>query len=577
MDTPLPHLAAGISRDLGLTMARMVPFPMLPTESSAERRLYEGFLAQLSDEYVVYASVDWVLGAHSPGGAPIEGEADFVIAHPVDGLLVLEAKGGEIAYDPVTRRWSQSGRSGRHHLDEDPFHQARDEMDSLVEILSHQDGWERWKPSYGYGVAFPDGLYVKDAHPAARAAWAIDRDDLGRLAERVREVMQAWQHPGRLFGAEGMEALEKALGLRVEIRTPLNLRFDEEDRRIVELTQDQSYVLSYVTKRHRAAVVGPAGSGKTTLAVQVAKRLAESGKRTLLTCFNWRLAAYLRESATDIPHLEVEHFHELCRKVAQEAGLTVPPEPKDEAEAKRYFEQVLPELLEKAAGLLGPRFDAMVVDEAQEFLPGWWPTLMRLHTHADDGYLFLFADSNRSLYRGLAAEDMVDLTLPLPANLRSTQPIHEFVSVFFQGDERVEGRGPTGRPVEVLSYRDEDEQARLLALILKNLEQEGVPLSDVVVLTPARAAKSSLRRRGRVNGYELSAEPEQGKVLASTIHGFKGLERPVVILAEIGDRHQEDLARYLYIGGSRARSHLIILATEPVAKELRRLAGVASA
>jgi superfamily I DNA/RNA helicase len=172
---------------------------------------------------------------------------------------------------------------------------------------------------------------------------------------------------------------------------------------------------------------------------------------------------------------------------------------------------------------------------------------------------------------------MVDLTLPLPANLRNTKPIHEFVSVFFQGDERIEGRGPAGRPVEVLSYRDEEEQARLLALILKNLEQEGVPLSDVVVLTPARAAKSSLRRRGRVNGYELSAEPEQGKVLASTIHGFKGLERPVVILAEIGDRHQEDLARYLYIGGSRARSHLIILATEPVAKALRRLAGVASA
>ena len=53
----------------------MVPFPMLPTESSAERRLYEGFLAQLSDEYVVYHSVDWVLGSRSQGGAPIQGDA----------------------------------------------------------------------------------------------------------------------------------------------------------------------------------------------------------------------------------------------------------------------------------------------------------------------------------------------------------------------------------------------------------------------------------------------------------------------------------------------------------------------
>jgi UvrD-like helicase C-terminal domain/AAA domain len=558
-------------------MARMVPFPMLPTESSAERRLYEGFLAQLSDEYVVYHSVDWVLASPTAGGAPIQGEADFVIAHPVDGLLVLEAKGGDLSYDPATRRWSQSGRSGRHRLDEDPFHQARDEMHSLVDILSHQPGWEQWKPSYGYGVAFPDGRYDHDAHPAARADWVIDRDDMGRLAERVPEVMRAWRHPGRRFGAEGMEALQNALGLLVEIRTPLKLQFDQEDRRIVELTQDQSYVLSYVTKRHRAAVIGPAGSGKTTLALHVAKRLAEAGKRTLLTCFNWRLAGYLRESAAGTPNLEVEHFHELCRRVAREADLPVPPEPAGEAEVKAYYEEVLPGLLERAGVKLGPRFDAMVVDEAQDFLPAWWPRLMLLHTRAEDGYLFLFADSNQNLYGGVTPEDMVDLTLPLPANLRNTQPIHEFVSVFFRGDEPVDGRGPKGRPVDILSYRDEDDQARLLALVLKNLEQEQVPLSDIVVLTPARAAKSALRRRARVDGYELSAEPEPGKVLACTIHGFKGLERPVVILAEIGERRREDLARYLYVGGSRARSHLIVLATEPVAKELRQLAGVAHA
>ena len=118
---------------------------------------------------------------------------------------------------------------------------------------------------------------------------------------------------------------------------------------------------------------------------------------------------------------------------------------------------------------------------------------------------------------------------------------------------------------------------RLLGLVLKNLEGEAVPLSDIVVLTPARADRSALRRRGRINGYELSSEPEPGKVLACTIHGFKGLERPVVILAEIGERHPEDLARYLYVGGSRARNHLIVLATEPVARQLRALAGVASA
>src|SRR5215217_3751615 len=210
----------------------MVPFPMLPTASAAERRLYEGFLEQLGPEYVVYHSVDWVLAGTN---GPNEGEADFVIAHPVDGVLVLEAKGGRLSYDPSKRRWTQTGHSGPHALDEDPFHQARDEMYSLHKILVAQDGWSRWMPSYGYGVAMPDGTYDADAHPAAPHEVVIDRDDMDRLAERVPGIMRYWRRPGRTFGADGMDHLARALGFKVEVRTPLKLEFDEEDRKIVEL------------------------------------------------------------------------------------------------------------------------------------------------------------------------------------------------------------------------------------------------------------------------------------------------------------------------------------------------------
>ncbi len=556
-------------------MARMVPFPMLPTESSAERRLYEGFLSQLTNDYVVYHSVDWVLAPTEPGGPPVQGECDFLVAHPVDGLLVLEAKGGELSYDPQTRRWFQAGRGGRHPLDEDPFHQAKDEMQSLMEILTHQPGWRRWRPSFGYGVAFPDATYDTDAHPGAPAAWAIDRDDMEHLDRRVKEVMRAWRRPERRFGAQGMEALEQALGLRVEIRTPLHLQFDEEDRKIVELTDDQAYVLSYVTKRHRAAVVGPAGSGKTLLATQVAKRLASGGTRTLLACVNRRLAAHLQELVSGAPNLDVFHFLALCAHLAEEAGIRVPAPPSDPEASRRHFEETLPELLARAAEALGPRYGAMVVDEAQDFRPSWWPSLLRLHTAPERGGLYLFADSNRNLYPGSVPEELVDLTLPLPANLRNTRPIHEFVSVFYKGDGVPQGRGPAGRPVEVLSYRDEKGLARLLALVLENLQAEEVSLQDVVVLTPAGPAKSALQQRGRVNGYRLSEAPEPGAVLTSSVQAFKGLERPVVILAEIEDRQEEDLDQYLYVGGSRARNHLIVLATEPVAKRLRALAGVA--
>ncbi|HVH53870.1 MAG TPA: ATP-binding domain-containing protein, partial [Actinomycetota bacterium] len=148
-------------------------------------------------------------------------------------------------------------------------------------------------------------------------------------------------------------------------------------------------------------------------------------------------------------------------------------------------------------------------------------------------------------------------------------------SVFYRGEGKPTAKGPAGRPPQILGYRDDDDLARLLALVLGDLvREEKVPLDDIVVLTPAGKAKSRLRNRGSVDGFRLSDEPEAGSVLATSVHGFKGLERSVVILAELDDKPREDLARYLYVGGSRARNHLVVLAAEPVAKELRRLAGV---
>ena len=551
-------------------MARMVPFPMLPTDSAAERRLYEGFLEQLDDAYVVYHSVDWVVAGR---GGRNEGEADFVITHPELGLFALEVKGGRITFDPRTKRWTQTGHSGTHVLGEDPFHQAQDGMRSLVRILEGQPGWERWRPSYGFGVAFPDGRYEHEAHPGAPMSIAIDRDDLDRLETRVAAIMKTWQRPGRRFGGEGMDAVAAAFGFRVEIRTPLKLRFDEEDRKIVELTNDQAWVLSFVLHRRRAAVTGPAGSGKTLLAISVAKQLAAGARRTLLTCFNHRLGDHLAASVEGAEGVDVSTFHELCVQMAKEAGIDLPAE--DAGPGSPYFEHRLPEALAAAAARLGPRFDAIVVDEAQDFRAWWWPALLSLHADPDDGPLYVFADDNQNLYGGELPVEEDDVVGPIGTNLRNTKQIGEFVSVFYRGEQEPIARGPEGEAVEILGYEGDEGLAHLLSVVLRNLVgEEHVPLEDIVVLTPSGTEKSALRRRGSVDGFRLSETVEPGSILATSVHAFKGLERPVVILAELGDKHLEDLRQYLYVGGSRARNHLVVLAAEPVARELRRIAGV---
>jgi len=549
---------------------------MLPTESSAERRLYEGFLEQLDDEYVVYHSVDWVLAGRA-GRGPEQGEADFVIAHPVDGVLAVEAKGGDLSYDPATRRWTQGGRSGSHHLKEDPFHQARDEMHSLVRILEARPGWDRWRPSYGYALAMPDGTYVRDAHPGASATIVIDRDDMHRLARRVREIMATWRREGRRFGGDGMAELETALGFRVEIRTPLGLAFDREEKRILELTDEQAYLRSYVLHRQRALVSGPPGSGKTVLATSIAQHLGAAGTPTLVTCFNRRLADDLARQLDGADGVTVAHFHGLAASLAEEAGIELEEPRPDVAAAQRgFFEERLPEALAEAATRLGPRFDAIVVDEAQHFREWWWPALLATHRKPDDGLLYLFADESQRLYEGGGAWPCApeDVLPPLPHNLRNTEAIHGFVSVFFDADGQPgTAKGPRGRDIEVLDYADADELTRLLTVVLTNLvDQEDVPLGDIVVLTPTAREKSLLWKVRRFGRFELADEPRDDAVWWSSIHGFKGLERSVVVLAELGDRHQEDLDRYIRVGASRARHHLIVLATKPVAAEIRRRA-----
>jgi hypothetical protein len=265
------------------------------------------------------------------------------------------------------------------------------------------------------------------------------------------------------------------------------------------------------------------------------------------------------------------HFHELCRHLGKLAGLDIPPPPTGDAPDPTYYETTLPALLGRATELLGPRYDAVLVDEAQDFHAGWWPLLLGLHRDPDHGYLFLFADSSQNLYGGSVPVPPDAAEVPLPSNLRNTQPINEFVSVFHEGEIAPVGRGPKGRPVEVMSYQDPEDLGRLLTVVLRNLQSEQVALEDVVVLTPVTGSKSALREMGGVDGYRFAEEPEAGKVLIGTIHGFKGLERPVVVLAELDKRSEDRLAQLLYVGGSRARNHLIVLATEPVAKEVRAL------
>ena len=565
-------------------MGRMVPMRMLPTESAAEALLYRAFEERLPDEFVCFHGRRFV--RPSGRGGIAEREADFIVAHPELGALVIEVKGGEVEYDPGRGVWRQRGLDGEHDLDEDPFRQAQSVSHQLLAVLKERRGWEVWLPSIGSAVAFPDGRYEREANPGAPRRFVIDRDDLHGLDRRVPEIMRAWLRPGRDFGPEGMRQLEQVLGVAVSTHVPLKVLWHEQAKELrrLSLTDEQLWVRDSVLGRTRAGVVGTAGSGKTMLALGVARDLAVAGCRTLLTCFNKALARYLREEVGQEEGIDAAHFHGLCADWAIEAGLPL-SETAELQDGSPYFEEHLPDLLAQAAEILGPRYDAIVVDEAQDFKEWWWPALLSTHHDPDQGRLYLFADSSQNLYGGALPLNAADFLPPLRTNLRNTEAISKFVGAFYDGVSKLAPRGPKGTPVEIHGYDGPDDLAGQLAAALDSLvTHEGFRTKDIVLLTPSRRAKSELRKRGGVDGFpfldledlleeKARARSERRPILVSTIHRFKGLESPVVVLAEMGERHADELDKYLYVGASRASSALLVFARRPVDEQIRKRAG----
>jgi hypothetical protein len=543
-------------------MARMIPMSPVDSRSGAEERLFERFASALPDPFVVLHSVKWLEKTKRGGpDRPTECEADFLILHPGLGALIVEVKGGRISFDAGTGTWRSESAAGIEYVIKDPFTQAQRSCHSLLRLVrSNPRSPTHWGP-FGHAVAFPDGTLmtrplagtppdlVLDAHAIA---------DDARLHKAVRSSFAYWGK-ATMTGADGdrgVAALVDMVAHDLRIRDLLATRVDEADKRILELSKQQFRVLDYMRRNPRVAVAGCAGSGKTLLAAEKAQRLAQSGFRTLLTCFNRPLADHLREAIGAQEGLTVQNFHSLCARLAHEARIALewPIRPADEP---RFYERVLPNTLLKVSERMGPTFDALVIDEGQDFTPTWWEALSLLLEDPDRGIMYVFFDDNQSLYgrpSGLPS-DLVNVELH--ENWRNTRPIHELVSTFYSGDPLV-AMGPNGPPVEMVHVESEGLLRATLGTVLHRLcKDNNIAAEDIVVLTSRHLDAAAVV--GKLGSLVVALEPTgPNQIKVSSIHRFKGLDAKVVVLIDV-DSHRPDYGELMYVGCSRARSYLVVV------------------
>jgi superfamily I DNA/RNA helicase len=238
----------------------------------------------------------------------------------------------------------------------------------------------------------------------------------------------------------------------------------------------------------------------------------------------------------------------------------------------------------------GGRYHAIVVDEGQDFDPGWLASLDELLVEPREDVLYVFHDPAQALYR----EDCVgqlglETTVELDQNCRNAQPIHAIVERLSEGGLATEALRSDGRAPELIEADGPEPTVEALRGVLhrlRSLEGEHINPWDMAVLTGVSLEDSVVWRHRRFGNevvgnaaYDDSGRPlglaahlvprlPDDVILCDSIRRFKGLERPVIVLTELRPDDAR-LARLLYVGASRARQHLVVIAPPAVLERLR--------
>lgn len=532
---------------------------------SAEVKVYDALKASPHiPGFTVFYSLDWI-GVHN--AIVSDGEADFIIAHPDLGFLSIEVKGGRISREVSTDRWRSKDRTGEFHDISNPIKQAMKSKKVLLRAI--QDRWQGESAPWiraRHGVIFPDSS-KPDAPERLGAAMPLDliafKEDLGLIGARLIKMLTwdpagANERPGTL-GDQGISILKDLYGRDFELRSDLISDLDELEAKFIELTQLQLRVLDQLQLQTSALVMGGAGTGKTVLAMEKAKRLASEGKSVLLLCFNKPLSLDLKRKLEGIECIEACTFHSFCEQVASNAGYNLKRERRGKPK-EQYFGDVLPQLLKDSVSEIKKQFDAIIIDEGQDFETDWYHILRRYLADQNDSVFYVFADSNQSIYKRDTIEDALSLSpFLLTENIRNTRQIFDVIDPFYGGFKQ-SSIGPEGPNVRWIECNEEEQQDCVENILNEIVLGEGIPSARVAILTGRAVDKTPFGKGSNLGEHHFSNASDAlvDCVVADSVYRFKGLDREVVIVTSIDDLSGEPELPYVAL--SRAKELLFVVA-----------------
>ncbi|MFM7147455.1 MAG: ATP-binding domain-containing protein, partial [Actinomycetales bacterium] len=205
------------------------------------------------------------------------------------------------------------------------------------------------------------------------------------------------------------------------------------------------------------------------------------------------------------------------------------------------------------------RFTALVVDEAQDFADSWWPALLAAST--PDSKVAVFRDDQQAVFTQRRGRPEIDLVpLVLGENLRNASEIVETFRHLIQGE--VTSRSGSGFPLEYVRCTSSMVERMTDQVVAELVDKRGWLPQHVAVLTTQHRHPVQKEYQDKVAYWNDLWESDD--VFYSTVAGFKGLERPAVVLMVDGFHADLDPRNVLYTGMSRARDLLIVVGPDDV-------------
>ena len=528
-------------------MAIMIPEKPRNFDPASQEGLIFDALASLSEDYYVFHSLRIT---DTREGIFHESETDFVILNRTKGVICLEAKAGQVRYENGC--WLYGSGIPMHNGG--PFNQASANKYKLMRYISDSNmAFVLEKCKFFHAVWFPsvsnDRLRSMTLPSEGDKTLVLTKEALSDPEEFIDRVY-ALELPSRV--QTNLSEFECKRLVREIFCPQFNVfpsaSFEADLKKIVfhRLLDEQAGILDFLDEQLTAAVNGAAGTGKTMIAVEKARRHAAFGEKVLFLCFNTQLKDYLENNYAR----EFVSYYTIAGFACKICNTARPDYKELKSKLEDYY----------ISGSFP--YKHVIIDEGQDFgseAIEETDIIQLIHDIIVDtdqgGTFYVFYDRLQLIQAREMPKFISDLDcrLTLYRNCRNTENIAvTSLRPITERKPRVFDGAVKGAPAKLHFCDSVQSEHERIDVIIDELAADGY--RDIVILTCKTEATSVLSNSVKGGRY-------RNKYLFTTCRKFKGLEADVVVLVDVDKTtFEQDNVLLFYVGTSRARIKLEITA-----------------